>query len=63
MRGTLEPRSWDPEKEQLLRVGAFFQGGNLGCGGEPSPGSVSLDSDNERPCLFTGFCVQTAPSS
>lgn len=37
MRGTLEPRSWDAEKEQLVRVRAFFQGGNPGCGGRLLP--------------------------
>lgn len=37
MRGTLEPRSWDPEKKLLLRAGAFLQGGNQGVVGSPLP--------------------------
>lgn len=62
MTGTLEPRSWDPEKEQLLRVGAFFRGGNLGCGGSLLPAlSPWIQITNDPACSPGSVCKRPRP--
>lgn len=62
MRGTLEPRSWDPEKKLLLRAGAFLQGGNRGVVGSLLPAlSPWIQIINDMACPPGSLCKQPLP--